>query len=102
MGTRNRLYHGGPDHYLELIAIDPAVSQTRHPIHAAGLVWIRRMFKSGLRKTTTARLGRPALNNIDALAEKTGGILGRRTAGGRDDFKCASPSPTTAMRLRPD
>ena len=88
MGTHNRLLSLGPDHYLELIAIDPAVSQTRDT------PFMPRWFGLDTPDVQERIAQKPRLlgwvartDNIDALAEKTGGILGGVQPMERGDFK---------------
>ena len=88
MGTHNRLLSLGPDHYLELIAIDSAASQTRNT------PFMPRWFGLDTPDVQERIAQKPRLlgwvartNNIDALAEKTGGILGGVQPMERGDFK---------------
>lgn len=84
MGTQNRLLSLGPDCYLELIAIDPE----------AGTPFMPRWFGLDTRDVQERIAQKPRLlgwvartENIDALAEKTGGLLGGVQAMERGDFK---------------
>ncbi len=88
MGTHNRLLSLGPQHYLELIAIDPAASQTRNT------PFMPRWFGLDTPDVQERIAQKPRLlgwvartDNIDALAEKTGGILGGVQPMERGDFK---------------
>lgn len=84
MGTHNRLLSLGPDCYLELIAIDPEADAPFMP----------RWFGLDTRDVQERIAQKPRLlgwvartENIDALAEKTGGLLGGVHAMERGDFR---------------
>ena len=84
MGTHNRLLSLGPSCYLELIAVNPAVEP---PL-------IKRWFgldTADVRERITAKprlLGWVArTTEIDALAEKTGGLLGLVHSMARNEFR---------------
>lgn len=88
MGTHNRLLSLGPDCYLELIAIDPEASRADNP------PFMPRWFGLDTRDVQERIAQKPRLlgwvartENIDALAEKTGGMLGGVRPMERGDFK---------------
>ncbi len=84
MGTHNRLLSLGPDVYLELVAIDPEGSAPFMP----------RWFGLDTRDVQERIAQKPRLlgwaartDAIDALSEKTAGILGSVQPMERGDFK---------------
>lgn len=84
MGTMNRLLSLGPERYLELIAIDPAAAQPA----------IKRWFGLDTPDVQDRIAARPRLlgwvartDDIDALDDKTGGVLGPVQPMARGDFR---------------
>lgn len=84
MGTHNRLLSLGPDCYLELIAIDPAGQAPFMP----------RWFGLDTQDVQERIAARPRLlgwaartEELDAIAERTGGVLGSVQPMERGDFR---------------
>ncbi|MBL8520557.1 MAG: VOC family protein [Betaproteobacteria bacterium] len=84
MGTLNRLLSLGPDRYLELIAIDPDAHEPAHK-RWFGLDTLDVRERIAARPRLLGWVARTA--QLDALDERTGGVLGPVHAMARGDFR---------------